>query len=447
MEPSHVTAGHGYCSDLLRRLTRVEEELQAVVASAGPVIWMPPRPSLPLATPVAVTDVVPLPVGWLAIGLTGEEIAVAPVVMQGSRVRRASVGDGVFAAILRATSDVVPGLSGRQVAAALPTTDEERSFGEQTNELVIVGERAVVKLFARTTPGAQPGVDLPAHLAAVGFTELPAPIGSVWWGDALVATVTAYVPGALDGWTWYVASVESAAIGDASWADVDAHAATIGGLVARLHRALASPSEVLPSPVGWGDAERIALWRRAAESMFETASALIDGREGERLRALAPAARAAIATLDDVGRTPIMRIHGDLHVGQILRTPDGTLRVNDFDGNPLASAPSRAEPHAPARDVASMLAAIDHVGRVVARRRPDTEAVIGPWIERAREAFLAAYREGLGDRRDLLDERLLGPFAVAQEAHEFVYAALYEPGWRAIPDAALPAALARIGAR
>ena len=115
--------------------------------------------------------------------------------------------------------------------------------------------------------------------------------------------------------------------------------------------------------------------------------------------------------------------------------------MNDFDGNPLAS--DRMAPDAPARDVASMTCAIDHVGRVVARRHPEHAAAASAWALRAREAFLDAYRAGLGDRRELFDERLLGPFEVAQEAHEFVYAARYLPRWGYVPDGAMPAVLER----
>ena len=136
-----------------------------------------------------------------------------------------------------------------------------------------------------------------------------------------------------------------------------------------------------------------------------------------------------------------MRIHGDLHVGQVLRGGDGSLSVNDFDGNPLAS--DRMAPDAPARDVASMTCAIDHVGRVVARRHPEYAAPASDWAMRSREAFLDAYRAGLGDRRELFDDRLLVPFEVAQEAHEFVYAARYLPRWLYVPDGAMPAVLER----
>ena len=423
----------------------VEGDVRASVLAAGPEIWRPAGQQDAPPTDVGLLDVVPLAVGALAIGASRGEIVAAPVLLDGTRPRRARPGDGVLAALGRAVAEPIAGLNGR-AARGVTAGGDERSLGDHTNELAIVGERSVVKVFARTSPGPQPAVDLPAHLTAVGFTEMPASVGSVWWRDALVATVTAYVPDAADGWEWYVAEVEAAAVGTAAWSVVDQQAASIGMLVARLHRALATSSDVFPSPVAWADADRIAGWRRSAEATLANAAALIDGLEGERLRRIAPAARLALASLDRVQRTPIMRIHGDLHVGQVLRTPDGPLRVNDFDGNPLSPAAERSELQAPARDVAWMLAAIDHVGRVVAHRRPDVGGVIVRRIERAREAFLAAYRDGLGDRRDLFDERLLRPFSVAQEAHEFVYAARYQPAWRYVPDAALPAALARVDA-
>jgi maltokinase len=143
-----------------------------------------------------------------------------------------------------------------------------------------------------------------------------------------------------------------------------------------------------------------------------------------------------------VQTTPVTRIHGDLHVGQILRVPDGSMFVSDLDGDPVAPVQERIAPGSPARDVASMACALDHAGRVVVRRHPETRDAIEAWIPRARRAFLAAHREALAADPSLFDERLLHPFAVAQEAHEFVYAARFQPGWTGVPDAALPAVLA-----
>jgi maltokinase len=163
---------------------------------------------------------------------------------------------------------------------------------------------------------------------------------------------------------------------------------------------------------------------------------------GDRLRGREREARRILGGFDKISETPVARIHGDLHVGQILRVPDGRLFVIDLDGDPVAPVSERVAPGSPARDVASMACALDHVGRVVARRHAHTRDVVEAWIARARSRFLAAHRAALGPDVSLFDERLLLPFAVAQEAHEFVYAARFLRRWSDVPDAALPAVLA-----
>lgn len=417
------------------------------IERSGVGIWLPAHFEGGPPSEVRLVDLVELLDGWIAIGDASGEVWVAPVAPDGDGVRRAVPGDGVTAAMLGVLASGAAGsLTAERYASTIPLGGPERSMAvDQSNESVVVGDRAVVKLFPRTKPGPQPGVDLPAHLAAVGFGEIPAPLGSILWrGDALIASVASFVPGARDGWAWYVDDVVGACERD-DWAVADAHAGAVGALVARLHRALATPSAVFPSPVDEAGAERIAVWRAAADARLEEALGLTTDAEGERLRGVAPAAAALIASLTEIDSTPVMRIHGDLHVGQVLRGDDGALYVNDFDGNPLA--PDRMAPDAAARDVAAMTCALDHVGRVVARRHPSHAEAAAAWAERSRTAFLSAYRAGLGDRRALFDERLLAPFEVAQETHEFVYAARYLPRWRYVPDGAMPAVLARWSGR
>jgi maltokinase len=93
-----------------------------------------------------------------------------------------------------------------------------------------------------------------------------------------------------------------------------------------------------------------------------------------------------------------------------------------------------------ARDVAGMLASIDHVARVVNYRTEGLDprpAVI--WIAHAQDAFLAAYQSALAaaGQRALLDDRLLRPLMLDQECREFVYSARHLPHWRYVPDAVL----------
>ena len=410
-------------------------------------LWLPAHFEGTPPVKVHLADLISLGSGWLAIGTAEHDVLVAPIAADGGRVRRAVPGDGVAGSLLGVLASGETGsLRAERFTAVVPLGGSERAMGvDQSNESVVVGDRAVVKLFPRTRPGPQPGVDLPAHLSAVGFGEIPSPLGAIRWrDDTLVASVAAFVVGAQDGWQWCVDDVVDACARD-DWTAADAHAGALGGLVARLYRALGTPSPLIPTPVREAGPDTIATLRADADARLAEAVAVTSGSEGERLRALAPAARAAIASLGSVERTPVMRVHGDLHVGQVLRGGDGALSVNDFDGNPLAS--DRMAPDAPVRDVASMTCAIDHVGRVVARRHPGHAVAASAWAIRSREAFLDAYRAGLGDRRELFDDRLLAPFEVAQEAHEFVYAARYLPRWLYVPDRAMPAVLERWQAR
>jgi maltokinase len=412
----------------------VTGDLREAIEAAGPALWAAPHLSGVAPADASFVDQVPVGPGALAVWRAGDELLVAPVMFDGAGVRRAVAGDGVFAAL----SDALDGDGRADIGAR-----DERIVGvDQTNESVIVGGSVVVKVLRRTRVGAQPGQDLPAHLAAVGFDQTPAPAGTFAWRDALLATGAAYLPGAEDGWAWYVRLVEEAVRGTGSWADAESATRGIGELVARFQRALATPSPVLPSPVETATEETIAGWRATGTATLADALMLTDGDVHERLRSQERRARAVLDRFAFVDRTPMTRIHGDLHVGQILRVPDGRMFVSDLDGDPVAPVDGRMAPGSPARDVASMACALDHAGRVVVRRHEEMHDAIAAWIPRARAMFLEAHRTALGPDSSLVDERLILPFAVAQEAHEFVYAIRFQPRWVGVPDAALPAVLA-----
>lgn len=380
----------------------------------------------------------------------GDEVLVAPLVPGRGSLRRALPGDGAYEGLLSLLRD------GRRIGDFVPHPigDPPEASGErgievdQSNDSVVVGERVVVKVYPRCAPGPQPGLDLPAHLAEVGFSQTPGALGALRWEPlgrepVLLATVADFLPGARDGWAWYLELVLAHldAPDDPERADAAlAPASSLGGLVARFHAALATPSSVLGArPVAHAGAGALRAWRRDAEAMLDRALDLTTGEEGARLAALAPATRGAFEAFERVDATPVMRIHGDLHVGQVLRW-DGGDAIADMDGNPLAPASTRAARHAPALDVASFVRSLDHLGRVAQRRRAGNEDLAEAWIGRARLAFLAAYRAGLADvgHEGLFDERLLHPFEVAQECHEYVYAATYLPRWLPVPDLALP---------
>ena len=111
-------------------------------------------------------------------------------------------------------------------------------------------------------------------------------------------------------------------------------------------------------------------------------------------------------------------------MGQVLRTPDGSLHVIDFDGNPTRPAMLRAAASSVARDIAGMLMALENVAHVVRHHAPEVDpAAAEAWTLEVQDEFSAAYVEALGDRRDLFDEALLPAFEWEQLCREFVYAA------------------------
>ncbi|HYJ61544.1 MAG TPA: phosphotransferase, partial [Actinomycetota bacterium] len=340
------------------------EAVRGFVA-ASPHELLPPRRRDGDVPVGEVVDLLPIgPASALAVVASGDGFLVVPLVGSGTAVRRATPGDGAWAGVLAvlASGDARGRFAVRRDGPTEVGGPERAIDVDQSNDSLVVGDAAVVKLFVRTSAGPQPSMDLPAHLAAVGFAETPGSIGAlVWDGDVLLATAAAYLPGARDGWEWYPELVLDALDGLAPIAPAVDAATDIGGLVGRLHRALATPSAVLAAPVGSTDASR---WLGPARATLAAAVALTPAEAGARLRALAADVLDALAPLGAVGETPVMRIHGDLHVGQILRWEGGDA-VSDLDGNPMAPIDGRVAPDGAARDVAAMARAIDHVGRVV----------------------------------------------------------------------------------
>lgn len=297
---------------------------------------------------------------------------------------------------------------------------------DQTHRSVVVGESVVVKWLQPPLPAPQRTPELLAHLAEVGFGRTPQPFAALYDEENLVALVVAFLPGAVDGWEWAVDDLLAELGGGAP--------AVIGGLLgelaAELHVALAAPSSVLPDPVGAATSADVAGWTAQGLDALDEALKLTDGDDGEWLDSVAQAIRADLALPPiraGLGGTPVQRLHGDLHVGQILRW-DGGYAVVDFDGNPAAPQDS-AEPAA--RDVAQLLVSLGNVGAIANKRTGHAySAQVAAWVDRERDALLGAYRPVAGG---LFDEALLAGFEAAQLCRELIYAARFLPRWRYAP--------------
>lgn len=326
---------------------------------------------------------------------------------------------------------VAPGASASLASVMLgrELTDEQPITVDQTNESVVVDGEVVVKWLRPPVPVPHPGVELLTYLTEQGFADMPAFLGAATKDDHVIAVLTAYVPGAKDGWDWYVDDVDAWLSGSTTLELLVQSARRMGALTAELHTALGG---LRRSAVGTR-----TYHARATDSLHE-ALRVVDGAEGDRLRALEGPVREALEPLRADRMLAAHRVHGDLHAGQFLRA-GYLLLITDFDGNPLADPADRRLPQSPLCDVASLLQSIDHVGRIVVKRRhPERAAQVDQFIGSATAAALQAYV-----RHHAVDHDVLHALCVAQELHEYCYAAVHLPHWRYVPDAALPAILTR----
>jgi maltokinase len=303
---------------------------------------------------------------------------------------------------------------------------------DQTNRSVVVGEAVVVKWLRPPVPAPSMTVTLLRHLTICGFTEMPRFLGAYEEDGSVAAMVTGFVDGALDGWDWFVDElVDALDIG--SMAAPLAAASALGAVAGRMHRALATPSSLIPEPLGTAVA---ADEHSRGTSLLTQAIQLTTGPEGDRLAARVAVVGAAIDAIADLGPVPVQYVHGDLHVGQFLRSTSA-LAVNDFDGNPLVAPLDRHRMRSPMVDLASLMQSVDHVGRIVARRRPEDSSAITHFIVAAVAQVAAAHREICPPAPN--DDVLLLALRAIQELHEYVYAATTLPRWLYVPDAALTA--------
>jgi maltokinase len=150
--------------------------------------------------------------------------------------------------------------------------------------------------------------------------------------------------------------------------------------------------------------------------------------------------------LRSVDAGPAIRIHGDLHLGQVMRT-DGGWYVLDFEGEPARPLAERQRPSSPLRDVAGMLRSFHYAASVGLREHggPADEEVLElaeAWERHNRVRFLDGYlaTEGIDavlPAREADRELVLAAFELDKAVYELGYEASHRPEWVGIPLSAI----------
>lgn len=312
--------------------------------------------------------------------------------------------------------------------------------GEQSNTSVVLpgtdgAPAGILKVLRTVAAGENPDIDVPRHLVDAGWDGVPAPLA---WATArwtapdgtpstgYLGVLSAFVPGARDG---FELACEAARTGT----DLGALAHELGATVAGMHAALVdaygtdagtstaadAPAGVPPVPATGPAAVAQALTTRLA---WATAAV-------PALAARAAGVREVVDRVAALGSTPPrQRVHGDLHLGQVLRSGDRWF-VIDFEGEPLAPLEARTRPDLALRDVAGLLRSFDYAAAVGGLGGAAADA----WTASARAGLLRGY----GVQDDPGQALLLRALELDKTLYEVVYEARNRPAWAPIPQAGL----------
>jgi maltose alpha-D-glucosyltransferase/alpha-amylase len=329
-----------------------------------------------------------------------------------------------------------------------PEAEPEWIAAEQSNSTMIVGQTAVVKLLRKVTPGIHPDAEMVGYLADNGFANVPPILGTVKrvadGQETLLMLAQAFVYNQGDGWQWTLGALERLATDtDWSFSNYENFAANLGSRLAEMHAVLAKPTDnadFAPEQIGAPEAQ--ALGERVTAELDKALGRLRNAQLDDKARAHADdlgakrdelAARIAevARSAEGLNRT---RIHGDLHLGQVLVTGSDVMII-DFEGEPTRPLSERRGKDHPLRDVAGLVRSFDYAAAVAETHRP---AGAESWQERAEEgaemfrsraieSFLEGYR---GEEQA---DPLLSLFILEKAAYEVSYEAANRPDWIGVP--------------
>jgi maltose alpha-D-glucosyltransferase / alpha-amylase len=366
-----------------------------------------------------------------------------------------------------------------------------RSTSDQSNSVLFVNDRYVLKLFRRVEPGMNAEFELPAHLTRRGFTRIPPLAGGLFHHRPEVEPSTlAVVQGVVghqgSGWDFTINDLRRyyeavAARARSAEAPLEApvpgvlppflaaterwylaSAQLLGQRTAEMHRALADPDAAAafaPEPFG-------AKARQAAHrEMSALAERVLDLLASKRdvipevlqppVEAVLDATPAILERLDairgDAAAGMRIRIHGDYHLGQVLRTEEDFI-ILDFEGEPARSLAERRQKQPPLKDVAGMLRSFSYAAYAAlftsTLNAADDYALLAPWAEAWQywigESFLASYLSTAGPDLGVQDwefDRLLGAFILEKALYELGYELNNRPEWLGIPIVGILGAL------
>ena len=375
---------------------------------------------------------------------------------------------------------------------------------EQSNTSLIYGDALILKMFRRLQTGQNPDVEIGRFLTEVAhFNRIPPFLGEIAMTSSSGETTTiAMLQGLVenegDGWAWFLRQL-SKFYSDVSlnsdapampppefgsdglrqdWIPATGHeamtaSALLGRRTAEMHIALSSSSTdqaFTPEPCSYDDLNADAIQiesqiKSALEALKLRFPSLDESATDEAGLLLSKRLELidrsrSIANLASAGKR--IRIHGDYHLGQTLRTGTtdglagtGDFILLDFEGEPARPFSQRRRKQSPLKDVAGMLRSFSYVAFAGLKEYEGNAGKSTPspatssltkwaqaWQGYASAEFLRAYQETIAKKAELLPspreaQTLLDAFVLEKALYELQYELNNRPTWVHIPLAGI----------
>jgi trehalose synthase-fused probable maltokinase len=346
-----------------------------------------------------------------------------------------------------------------------PALRIQRGRADQSNTSFVYGNRLLLKLLRRLEPGPNPEFEIGSRLTKQGFEAVPRVAGGLAFdrperGRTAVGILQQLVPNRGSAWEFCLSElVDYLAAPDDEGRETTSRAAArqLGVRTGELHVALASITDEAFAPEPLDEQTLAALladMRERAAAVLALLAERADGLPPHSARHATTVLARGEAMLERFGLEPnrepfgqLIRVHGDYHLGQVLRREDADdFVILDFEGEPARPLAERRARQSALKDLAGMLRSFAYAGQFALMQATEGEAgrlealepVVGRWIDHMSADFLEGYRAGAGQaaflpaRTDTFDW-LLGLSMLDKAFYELAYELNSRPDWTHIP--------------
>ncbi len=370
---------------------------------------------------------------------------------------------------------------------------------EQTNTVLFVGEKLMVKIYRQIETGINAELEVGRYLSGRQERVTPRITGALEYTQrgrdaALVALAQEFVPNEGDAWRLTTDAIElffervltEHPAGPPPLPPTSQTAAArtptppimleLGGRYFALARQLGQRTGEVHSllgdagtnpafarePFSLQHQQSIYQWSHVRLArMFENLRKRA-GQLPQDTQALVSTLQPSETAIDDLLKAVVgkkvdadrIRTHGDLHLGQVLFTGDDFVII-DFEGEPARPANERRYKRSGLRDVMGMIRSFQYATEAVLRGgrvRPEDRVTLEPWAVAwtrwVSATYLAAYLQTVAGKRlvpaeDKLTDLLLEFYELEKVIYEVDYELGSRPDWVRIPLIGLLRILAR----